>query len=56
MKGIQTMDLELQQNLKSLSTDLSSWLERAKSTNLLFDYIADAENTQLRTDFEQGCD
>ena len=51
MKGIQTMDLELQQNLKSLSTDLASWIERAKATNLLFDFIADAENTQLRSRF-----
>ena len=48
MKGIQTMDLELQQSLKSLSTDLASWIERAKATNLLFDYIADADNIQLR--------
>ena len=42
---------ELEQNLNSLSTDLSSWLERAKATNSLFDYIADAENTQLRHRF-----
>ena len=44
-------DLEFQQNLSSLSTDLSSWLERAKATNSLFDYIADAENTKLRQRF-----
>ena len=44
-------DLELQQNLNSLSTDLSSWLERAKATNSLFDYIADVENTKLRQRF-----
>ena len=42
---------ELEQNLNSLSTDLSSWLERAKATNNLFDYIADAENTRLRHRF-----
>ena len=46
MKDVQTMDFELRQNLNSLSTDLASWLERAKATNLLFDYIADIENTQ----------
>ena len=44
-------ELELQQNLDSLSTDLSSWLDRAKATNSLFDYIADAENTKLRHRF-----
>ena len=48
MQDIQTMNPELQRNLRSLSTDLASWLERAKATNLLFDYIADTENTQLR--------
>ena len=44
-------NLELQQNLNSLSTDLSSWLERAKATNSLFEYIADTENTKLRHRF-----
>ena len=44
-------EFEIQQNLNSLSTDLSSWLERAKATNSLFDYIADAENTKLRQRF-----
>ena len=48
MKNLETMDPELQKNLQSLSTDLASWLKRAKATNLLFDYIADTENTQLR--------
>ena len=42
---------ELEQDLNSLGTDLSSWLERAKATNSLFDYIADAENTKLRQRF-----
>ena len=44
-------ELELQQNLDSLSADLSLWLDRAKATNSLFDYIADAENTKLRHRF-----
>ncbi len=48
MQRVQTTDFELQQNLNSLSADLALWLERAKATNLLFDYIADADNTQLR--------
>ena len=46
MKNIETMSPELQKNLQSLSADLASWLKRAKATNLLFDYIADTENTQ----------
>ena len=44
-------ELELQQNLDSLSADLSSWLDRAKATHSLFDYIADTENTKLRQRF-----
>jgi signal transduction histidine kinase len=48
IKVIKTMDSELLLNLNSLSKDLSIWLKRAKSTNLLFDYIADADNIQLR--------
>ena len=48
MQRVQTTDFELQQNLNSLSADLALWLERAKATNLLFDYIADADNTRLR--------
>ena len=51
MKSVQTMDIELQHNLNSLRTGLASWLERARATNLLFDYIADAENTQSRYRF-----
>ena len=30
---------------------MSSWLDRARATNSLFDYIADAENTKLRHRF-----
>ena len=48
MENIGTMNSEIRKNLQSLSTELTSWLERAKATNLLFDYIADTENTQLR--------
>ena len=48
MKNIETMSPDLQNNLQLLSTDLASWLKRAKATNLLFDYIADTENTQVR--------
>ena len=48
MENIETMNSDLQKNLHSLSTDLASWLKRAKATNLLFDYIADTENSQLQ--------
>ena len=44
-------EFELHQNLNLLSADLSSWLERAKATNSLFDYIADADNTKLQHRF-----
>ena len=50
-KDVQTTDLQLRQDLASLCTDLASWLERARATNELFDYIADAENTKLRHRF-----
>lgn len=48
IRRIKTLDSELQMNLNSLSKDLAIWLKRAKVTNLLFDYIGDAENIQLR--------
>ena len=48
MQNIETMSSELQNNLQSLSTELTSWLKRAKATNLLFDYIADTENIQRK--------
>ena len=48
MQNIETMSSELQNNLQSLSTELTSWLKRAKATNLLFDYIADTENIQQK--------
>ena len=48
MKNIEIISSELQENLQSLSTDLASWLKRAKATNFLFDYIADTENTEVR--------
>ncbi len=45
MAKIETVNPELQKNLQSLGAGLASWLKRAKATNLLFDYIADTENT-----------
>ena len=46
IQNIETMSTELQSDLQSLSMELTSWLKRAKATNLLFDYIADTKNTQ----------
>ncbi len=46
MQSIETVNSELRKNLQSLGNDLASWVKRAKATNLLFDYIADTENTQ----------
>ena len=51
MKNIRTMNIELKQDLNSLRADLASWLERARATNYLFDYIGNTENTQLRYRF-----
>ncbi|MCY4403474.1 MAG: ATP-binding protein [Candidatus Poribacteria bacterium] len=48
IKAIKTTDSALQTNLNSLSKDLAVWLKRAKSTNLLFDYVADADNILMR--------
>ena len=48
MKNIAATSPEFQKNLQSLGEDLASWLKRAKATNLLFDYIADTENTRFR--------
>ena len=50
-KDVQSTDLQLRQDLASLCTDLASWLDRARATNELFDYVADAENTKLRHRF-----
>ena len=50
-ENVKATNLQRQQELTSLCADLSSWLERARATNELFDYIADAENTKLRHRF-----
>jgi signal transduction histidine kinase len=51
IERIHTDDEQLQQSLKRLAHDLSRWVERAEATNALFDYLADAENTQTRRRF-----
>ena len=51
MESIHAENIELQQDLNSLRTELISWLERARATNHLFDYIGNAKNTQSRYRF-----
>jgi signal transduction histidine kinase len=51
IKRTKTENQKLREYLDSLGEDLSAWLERAKATNALFDYLADAENTQTKYRF-----
>lgn len=51
IKRIQTGNQRLQRRLRSLGEDLSTWVERARATNALFDYLADPENTQTKQRF-----
>jgi signal transduction histidine kinase len=51
MGEVRTADRGLRRTLDSLREDLSSWLARARATNALFDYLADAENTKERHRF-----
>ncbi|MCI0564587.1 MAG: ATP-binding protein, partial [Nitrososphaera sp.] len=48
IERIHVDDQQLQQSLERLARDLSRWVERAEATNALFDYLANAENTQTR--------
>lgn len=47
LRGVETKDAALRNTLDTLAEDLAGWLERARATNALFDYLADAENTKL---------
>jgi len=49
--GIRTRNASLRRSLDSLKEDLSSWLKRARATNALFDYLADAENVETKRRF-----
>lgn len=51
IKRIPTKDEGLRRSLDALAEDLSAWVERARATNALFDYLADAESTQTRRRF-----
>jgi len=48
---VRTTDPTLRRSLDSLREDLSSWLRRARATNALFDYLADAENIETKRRF-----
>jgi signal transduction histidine kinase len=48
---VRTSDANLRRSLASLREDLSSWLERARATNALFGYLADAENIETKRRF-----
>ncbi|MFQ5798465.1 MAG: ATP-binding protein [Bacteroidota bacterium] len=48
---VRTSDASLRRSLDSLREDLSSWLGRARATNALFDYLADAENIKTTRRF-----
>ena len=50
-KEFQAPHRQRQKDLTSLCADLASWLERARATNELFDYLGDAESTKLRHRF-----
>ncbi|RLE46500.1 hypothetical protein DRJ25_04110, partial [Candidatus Woesearchaeota archaeon] len=48
IEGIPTADEGLRGSLDTLAQDLTAWVERARATNALFDYLADAENTKTK--------
>lgn len=51
IREVRTDDPALRRSLDSLREDLSSWLRRARATNALFDYLADAENIETKRRF-----
>jgi len=51
LRNVETDDVGLRRSLDELAADLSSWLERARVTNALFSYLADAENIKERERF-----
>jgi len=51
LSAVTTADPELRRSLSALAQDLSAWLQRARATNALFSYMADAENIETRRRF-----
>ena len=48
IRSINATDKKLKQELLEIETDLSHWLQRARETYSLFNYLADAENVKER--------
>jgi signal transduction histidine kinase len=48
IEDISTDDPSLRHSLNELKEELSSWVERARATNALFDYLADADNAKMK--------
>jgi signal transduction histidine kinase len=52
LSSIKVRDKKTQQQLKSLATDLSEWLERARATRALFSSLMEEENRTVRSRFK----
>lgn len=44
----------LHADIEALADNLDAWLQRARMTNSLFDYMADADNVRMRESFRAG--
>ncbi len=44
----------LHADIEALADSLDAWLQRARMTNSLFDYMADADNVRMRESFRAG--
>ncbi len=51
LRAVKVADTALRNELSVLREDLEAWLERARATNALFNYLADAENVKNRRRF-----
>ena len=51
LESVKVRDEDLRKDLNVLKEDLSSWVDRAMSTNALFSYLADTENREDKERF-----
>ena len=51
LESVKVEDEDLRKDLNVLKEDLSSWVDRAMSTNALFSYLADTENREDKERF-----
>jgi len=51
LESVKVEDEDLRKDLNDLKEDLSSWVDRAMSTNALFSYLADTENIEEKERF-----